>query len=178
MASLQTLMRLLIKIKNESGKRKTNNQMDGFKITINNCAFQNLGYMRPQFTWYNNIEGEACTSKQLDRFLATITWSHQYLDAFVTHYTAAHLDHLPIWVKLEPSFIQLLCKKRFHFEVMWVGQEECQHIIKSSWIEDKRLLSLDNVQHGIDVCSQCLETWNRGKFNNFYYKLQHAQTKL
>ena len=35
------------------GLERSQNQMEGFRSVINECGFQDMGYVGPKFTWCN-----------------------------------------------------------------------------------------------------------------------------
>lgn len=56
------------------GARRSQRQMGDFRDAINQCGFKDLGYIGPDFTWYNMREGEERVYLRLDRALATSEW--------------------------------------------------------------------------------------------------------
>ncbi|XP_042962668.1 uncharacterized protein LOC122296939 [Carya illinoinensis] len=118
----------------QGGNPKPEVQLSAFRDVVEECELRDLGFNGYKFTWSNMREGSACINERVDRFLANSTWWNSYLNAKVVHGFAAYSDHLPIWLELEGDTNFLHRKKKlFRFEEMWVGNLDCEAIIKDTW---------------------------------------------
>ncbi|XP_075662992.1 uncharacterized protein LOC142632487 [Castanea sativa] len=75
------------------GTIQSQQQMDGFRKVINYCAFQDLGYCGPNFTWCNMQEGENRISLRLDRAFANLEWTQKFEGIKVHHLVDSTSDH-------------------------------------------------------------------------------------
>ncbi|KAK2657710.1 hypothetical protein Ddye_010762 [Dipteronia dyeriana] len=57
-----------------AGVLKDWNLRSGFRETVDDCAFEYLGYVGPYFAWCNKREGEALIHERLDRCVGSLEW--------------------------------------------------------------------------------------------------------
>lgn len=69
-------------------------------------------------------------------------------------------------------------RRNFGFEAMWVGDTECQKIIKNYWNFSQSKTPLVRVMEATKICSKNLVIWNKEKFRNVQWKLRDAKNKL
>ncbi|XP_042968981.1 uncharacterized protein LOC122301651 [Carya illinoinensis] len=118
----------------QGGNPKPDAQLSVFRDVVEECELRDLGFTGYRFTWSNMRVGPDCINERLDRFLANSSWWNSYPHAKVFHGFAAYSDHLPIWLELEgDTTLHYRKKKLFRFEEMWVGNLDCEAIIKDTW---------------------------------------------
>ena len=79
----------------------------------------------------------------------------------------AYSNHLPIWIELEgDSGFPLKRKKLFRFEEMWIGNSQCEAIIKDQWRMGNAQSRIEDVEGMIRESGVKLQLWNRNCFGN------------
>ena len=72
------------------------NQIDAFRIVLEICQLEDLGYRGYQYTWNNKRPGETNTKLWSDKAVATKAWREKFQLSTVTHLSPHASDHLPI----------------------------------------------------------------------------------
>lgn len=104
--------------------------MEGFRSTLQNCDFSDLGFMRSCFTWEKgrltyNIQ------ERLDSRVANLGWWHLFPYYSVTHCTHSFLDHYPVLVDTKGQCQrQRLGANNFKFDANWILEELCEKVIR------------------------------------------------
>ena len=71
------------------GLERFQNQMEGFRNVINECGFQDMGYVGPNFTWCNRrSDGE-----RIRKVLAIAYWMELYCTSKVFHIVDSTSNH-------------------------------------------------------------------------------------
>ena len=61
------------------------NQMEDFRVALENCAMKDLGLIGHKFTWTNKRPGSAHTKQRLDRATANEGWTEKFPVSQVSH---------------------------------------------------------------------------------------------
>ncbi|KAF5464528.1 hypothetical protein F2P56_014601 [Juglans regia] len=160
------------------GNPRPERQLRDFREVVDVCRLRDLGYLGPKFTWSNRRAGDKCIRERLDRCLVNSEWWASFPRAHVTHGVAAYSDHLPIWLNLEGEVGSHFVKKSFKFEAMWVGEAECEDIIKGVWGRSEGPATMNEALGLIKECGNQLQGWNKKSFGNVQAKLNNAQKFL
>ncbi|RYR74895.1 hypothetical protein Ahy_A02g009608 [Arachis hypogaea] len=115
-----------------------------------------------------SIEEENTTEERLDRATANISWKEAFPRAVVQHLQRYRSDHSPILIDMvgDSTFKKKRVKK-FRFEEVWLEKEECEEIVKRSWIPGR-----SGVKRKLEICSKSLEEWGKNQFGQIL-KAQH-----
>lgn len=92
-----------------------------FRDWIRDDGLVDLGHVGPAYTWSNGQDGRASISQQLDRVLATVSWTMLYFKAAVFHLPHFNSDHLPILLRTNPA--RTRDRKDFKCENWWPFKE-------------------------------------------------------
>lgn len=84
------------------GNQRPEQQMDGFRLMLDECHLQDLDFEGNKFTWCNGREGSQCISERLDRFVANKNWQTLHPSWLVRHQGVAYSDHMPNILSTEP----------------------------------------------------------------------------
>ncbi|KAG2725248.1 hypothetical protein I3760_01G056800 [Carya illinoinensis] len=147
------------------GKPRPERQLTAFKEVIEECHQWDLGYSGPKLIACNRRAIPYRVSERIDRFLLNSIWWDCFPRAWATHGVVAYSDHLPIWVVFEGVEESPKFKKLFKFEAMWVGEPNCEDIIKSLWSNASPQSNMSTVAMIKDSGTH-LGTWNRHTFGN------------
>ena len=109
-------------------------QMREFREALDFCGFRDLGFVGTAFTWCNNqFDGEV-TWIQLDKGVATPSWSFLFPTVRMHHIAGTLSYHCPLWLCLDDGNIRFYKKARpFRFEVIRLKDERCEGVIKKPW---------------------------------------------
>ena len=75
------------------------NQLEDFRVALENCELTDLGFTRHKFTWTNRRPGSAHTQQRLDRAVANKDWIEKFLANSVSHLFSHASDHIPILLR-------------------------------------------------------------------------------
>lgn len=79
---------------------------------------------------------------------------------------------LPIWLDTEATRDFSRGKNLFKFEVMRVGESDCQKIVEEVWKPCFNENIIENIQKRVAKCGRQLDVWNKVKFDNLQCILQ------
>ena len=103
--------------------------MEIFNDDINQCGFQEVGFIGLKFTWlYQRADGTQIRER-LDRTLATKDWIDLFPTAKLYHLSSSASDHSPLSLHLVKKKRQKKIKKSFQFESMWLKDSRCEDIV-------------------------------------------------
>lgn len=152
--------------------------MQLFRITLDDCRQQDLGFEGNGFTWCNRREEEENICERLDRFVANREWQSQFQSWRVYHRVAAYSDHSHILLHTSATNKSTYRWKLFRFEAMWIDTLDREKIISQAWKVVTGSLALNSVMNKINICSAQFENWKRTELGVVRRSLQKAQKKL
>ena len=111
--------------------------MHKFRLALEDCDLQDLGFFGDPFTWRNNHHVAASfTKERLDRAVANSSWRYTFPMVRVTNGDPRHSDHRPI-------IIDVGCRQSMDclqemqvmpkFEAKWIEEEECEFRVMEVW---------------------------------------------
>ena len=129
---------ILFNYEKEGGPPRAERSMEKFRQTLEDCDFQDLGFVGDAFTWRNHHHIVASyTKERLDRAVANNTWRGRFPLVRVTNGDQRHSDHRPIIVDVGERELRrwekpLEVMKKF--EAKWLEEEECTMKVEESWV--------------------------------------------
>jgi hypothetical protein len=110
--------------------------MDKFKMALEDCGLDDLGFVGDTFTWRNHSHtADNYIRERLDRVVATNSWRRRFPAYKVINSDPRHSDHRPIIV----DTCGALCTRRTsdrnpgpHFEARWLEEEACKDIVENA----------------------------------------------
>ena len=159
------------------GLLRSQRQMVKFRNVVNYCGFKDLGYVGPDFTWYNMQEGAGRMYLRLDRVFATSDWVDKFGEIRVHHLVDSTLDHCALFLfDLKAPKIPHAC--RFRFESMWMKREECKEIIEVAWCSRSNLSTPKGIASTLSDCAVDLKAWSLAAFGQIPKVIQEKRKKL
>ena len=76
-------------------------QIEAFRVALEICQLEDLGYKGYPFTWTNKRPGDANTKLRLDRAVATKGWIDNFPVSNVVHLLPHALNHNPITIHVQ-----------------------------------------------------------------------------
>lgn len=147
-----------------------------FNNTINQCDLYDLGFNGYKYTWANNQANQSHIQERLDRFYANSNWISlfpRYINRHKLRYTS---DHAPIMLEFydfeesRPTFQTQRIKR---FEQVWTEDQECKHIISSSWDTTQGQIPLK-----LNKVLTRLDSWGKVKFGDLSQKVKNSHDIL
>ncbi|XP_075649952.1 uncharacterized protein LOC142620474 [Castanea sativa] len=151
--------------------------MERFREVVNYCNFQDLGYSGSDFTWSNMQEGNDCISLRLDRALANQEWVDRFGSLKVHHVADSTSDHHALLIS-DSTSKSYAKENRFHFEAMWVKNDECRAIIESSWGMGIDLSTPKGIMENIKHCAAELCSWSSEAYGQIPKNIQAKRLAL
>lgn len=117
------------------GGSRSQTQMNSFRNVLDFCDLRRLSYIGYKYTWDNRREGAENTKLMLDRRYLNSAGHSNFPYARIKHIANFVSDHLCLLVALKGFGEQVknASSKRFHFELAWTKEEECEKVIRESW---------------------------------------------
>jgi len=111
--------------------------MHKFRLALEDCDLQDLGFFGDPFTWRNNHHVAASfTKERLDRAVVNSSWRFTFPMVRVTNGDPRHSDHRPIIIDVGCREITD-CLQQFQvmpkFEAKWLEEEECEIRVIEAW---------------------------------------------
>lgn len=134
-------------------------QMDRFRMALEDCEFNDLGFIGSKFTWSNKREGGSFTKERLDRAFGNGLLPSFYNNCEVHILPALTLDHSPLLILCE-NFDDAAHKaqKLFRYEASWSTKQECRSIVENAWLlPGNNSSSVSFFKDGLDRCREKLQ---------------------
>ncbi|GLT96020.1 hypothetical protein SLE2022_136690 [Rubroshorea leprosula] len=163
----------------KGGNPRPYKQMDAFAEALNYCAFKELGFKGPRFTFMRKIHGDLI-KERLDRVLMNSEWLDMFPGAFSHHLLALKSDHAPILVIADKRIggCHNPSTKLFRFENYWIKEPECEDRIEEGWKVGRGNTNISRVLSKIALCGSLLTKWSQAKFGNIPERIKHLQQEL
>ncbi|XP_024195626.1 uncharacterized protein LOC112198737 [Rosa chinensis] len=102
--------------------------MASFRHTMVDCGLVDMGFSGSRYTWSNKF-----TKERLDRSFQSIQWRDSYPYSRTITLPPNESDHCPILVEVRSEQHHFRkASRRFRFEEMWHGNEQCHAIIQKN----------------------------------------------
>ena len=135
-------------------------QVEDFRVALEECQLEDLGFKGYPYTWNYKRPGESNTRIRLDRAIATREWREKFQLSSVMH-LAPHL------------------RKGFKFKETWLLWEDCEDVVKEAWsMEHNDGHRLAMVQQKIWCCSDQLNAWGVCKARPNNEEIKQLQKRL
>lgn len=147
--------------------------MEGFSEAILDCGLHDLGFPGDIFTWERSRGKNGWIQERLDRGMANSKWNEMFPLAEVQVLATSTSDHMPLMLHLHRKvFVQR--GRRFKFENMWIGDEECKNIVQACWNEQ----NMGDLLETIDRCCMKLEEWGGGLIREMRVKIDTYRKEM
>ena len=156
------------------------NQMEDFRVALEDCGLADLGFSEHKFTWTNRRPGSAHTKQRLDRATANRVWMEKFPASLVSHLFSHASDHLPILLK---TMKDRQARGRgiggFKFEENWLLWDDCEEVVTEAWAKGGGDSSgLKGVRDCIQTCGAELYAWGSSKTKPETEEIKRLQKKL
>ena len=146
------------------GRLRPIKQMEEFREVLDECGFQDLGFVGNKFTWCNGHEEGFTIWEMLDRAVATTNWVARFPATKVLHLECGSSDHKPLVIL--PMGVPKKRWKPWRFEQMWLKDDGCRDILDSVWRQQVSGRPMVQVEEKIKICQARLSRWSRLAFGN------------
>ncbi|XP_073353532.1 uncharacterized protein [Aegilops tauschii subsp. strangulata] len=158
---------------------RTEWQMAGFRETVDQCNFQDLGYNGIPFTWDNRQEGTANVKVRLDRFLADPAFIQMYLDNSVKHIPSPRLDHCFVSIRSRRAGEeQHRGLRRFMYDEAWQREESHEAAVVDGWKKGSGTMGLMSLNEALKDMQVHLTTWKGKKFGDVERKIKKVRKEI
>jgi hypothetical protein len=131
----------------------------------------------PVFTWYNQQLGRARVLERLDKTLATMDWMDLFPCARVHNWVDFKSNHCGL-ILTDQQRCNRRQSRRFQFEVMWTRHENCEEIIKQSWLTGTASEDLGELSAKLLCCAERLDRWSKTEFGKVERQIENHRKKL
>ncbi|XP_037480464.1 pentatricopeptide repeat-containing protein At4g20740-like [Triticum dicoccoides] len=152
-------------------------QMQGFRETIDECKFQDMGFNGIPYTWDNRQEGVANVKVRLDRYLADPGFIQMHGDTGVRHVPSPQSDHCMLVIKIKKLVEwEDIGPRRFVYEEAWRREESYEPTVVAAW--EKGALTLEDLNSSLNNMQGQLTDWKQKKFGDIKQKLKKVRKEF
>ncbi|XP_060959283.1 uncharacterized protein LOC133030526 [Cannabis sativa] len=132
-----------------------------------------------RYTWHNNSVNGTNVKERLDYAFINNTWLPDFGANEVSHLDFLKSDHRALLVSVGSvaGGTHRQYKSRFHFEKIWLNEEEALDIINKHWTNASSDPILQ-IKNNLSSCSSHLLSWHRTKFGGLQKKIHSTQHKV
>lgn len=109
-----------------------------------------IRYIRRDWTWTNNKEGEGFVEERLDRFFASLEWIYQFPNAVVHHIQKQASDHCLLILDDKPQAQHIT--RRFYFDKRFLDIPDVEKEIDNAWNTPQQGTLMFRVYERIKSC--------------------------
>jgi len=154
-------------------------QMDGFRTTVSDCGFVDLGFIGLPYTWDNRQQGDRNVKVRLDRGLANASFLDLFREVKVWHIQTTESDHCCLILECLPH---VSCnrrkKKNFRYENMWCRDPSYMALIRDTWDGADGAADLNGVQNRLGKIQGSLQDWEHNVFGSVRKTLANLRKDL
>jgi exonuclease III len=128
---------ILFASEKQGGQSKKQACMEKFRMTLEFCELEDLGFMGDPYTWRNHSHrADTYIKERLDRSIANLEWRTHFPAYKAINGDPRHSDHRPVIVVMDPephssSFIGV--REQPKFEACWLEEEQCEEVVHNAW---------------------------------------------
>ncbi|KAA3490345.1 reverse transcriptase [Gossypium australe] len=146
--------------KKKGGRLRAERKMIEFRMALEDCNLNDLGYVGRWFTWERGKFATSNIRERLDRGIATFDWIQLFSNYKVEHLGHSFSDHCPIFLdtisKLHNDHVNHM--RPFRFEAKWSLDSSFENLVKGWWSEDS-----GSVDVKLENLGRRLQQWNFSK---------------
>ena len=119
----------------EGGVPRAQSCLDRFKMALEFCELDDLGFTGDVFTWRNKqTKGEPHVRERLDRAVANVEWRGKFPMFLVRNGDPYWSDHRPVSVLTETwqNTRRVSGSIPFKFEANWLKEEDCRGVVEEA----------------------------------------------
>lgn len=163
------------------GPARAQNQMDNFRMALDDCELRDLGFVGDKFTWRNHSHTASNYIKErLDRAVASRTWCMRFPTYKVLNGDPYHSDHRPVTILMGGSYKTTARGGRghtFRFEAKWLQEEDCEVVIKNAW-DTSTLRGESCITEKLKTVAHNLQDWDTNILGDLPKRIKDLKTEL
>ena len=169
----------LLKVKDKKGGvPRTHNLMQSFRDVLDQCSFVDLGFTRPDYTWYGRRWGELIWER-LDKGVANYECLARFPTNRVKHLNCFTSNPQPIILSLAANGEQQRWRQKpFRFKAMWTLNSACREAIFKAWDCTTEGTPMFKATRKLQRCKKSLKAWNRDHFGNVQRNIKQVKDRL
>ncbi|KAL0009323.1 hypothetical protein SO802_010825 [Lithocarpus litseifolius] len=155
------------------------NQMEDFRVALEECKLADLGFTGHKFIWKNRRPGSAHTKQRLEGATANRVWIEKLPASLVSHLFSHASDNLPILLKtMNDRRVKGRRAGDFKFIENWLLKADCDKAVTEAWINSGCGSSgLSGVRDQIQACGAELHAWGSSKTKPETKEIKRLQKK-
>lgn len=141
-------------------------QMDGFRDAVEECWFDDLGYIGLPYTWDNRQQGSDNIKVRLDRGLGDDKFQEAFDNTSITHIQTTESDHCALLISVQNSnwYMDNKTARPFRFENAWTRHTGYDGVVANAWVP--RTGGLTEVHKALADVRGKLQQWSRTEFGS------------
>uniref|UniRef100_A0A803Q5N3 Reverse transcriptase domain-containing protein n=1 Tax=Cannabis sativa TaxID=3483 RepID=A0A803Q5N3_CANSA len=172
---------ILSNIDKEGGPQQNERLMNDFRACLDHCNLNDTPYDGDSFTWIKNCTAATTLKERLDWCFINNLWDNVFGLPQVSHLDYFHSDHRAIAAVIATQndpVQQSKRRSRFHFEKLWLADDESREIISHCWLDQSSHNPIENVLNNLEACATNLQKWHIGKYDRMKKKIAETQTHV
>ncbi|XP_060974102.1 uncharacterized protein LOC133039269 [Cannabis sativa] len=145
--------------------------INGFQETVLACGLCDLELFGYPYTWEKSRDSPNWIEARLDRALVSASWLDLFQNAQLLNVEISSSDHCPLLLETNVADFTRN-QKVFWFENMWLGNMECEQIIREVWHNSVG----QSMQSKIESCGEDLLLWEARNPENFSQNLKKCRS--
>jgi hypothetical protein len=161
-----------------SNDKRPERQMLDFREVLSHCDAHDLGFIGVAWTFNNKQIGARNVRVQLDRAVASSSWTSWFIGARVRHLATSRSNHVPIFLEIDKEDNQRPANRISRYEIMWEREESLPEEICIAWQQGKPVQHLGDVAGNLQMVMRSLSNWSRKKFGAVTKELDMLRKNL
>ncbi|XP_051220216.1 uncharacterized protein [Lolium perenne] len=177
----EDLKEVMFASEKQGGQAKKQACMDKFRMALEFCELEDLGFVGDPYTWRNHSHCAANYVKErLDRSVADLEWRTHFPAYKAINGDPRHSDHRPVIVILDPDphlGSSHGVRERPKFEAFWLEEDQCEEVVHNAW--HLALLSGDvPIRDAIRKVNSELHSWSKEVLGDLQNRIKKAMKDL
>lgn len=172
---------ILFSYEKQGGAARHQSLMDRFRVVLDECGMDDLGFKGDTFTWRNHSHRrERYIRERLDRAVANVAWRSLFPLVEVINGDPRHLDHRPVMIRLDGGATPsdgAPPRNNFKFEARWLQEDGCADLVQKAWLEAFDTGAV-NVSEGLGEVAGVLADWNRNVLGDLEKRIKKMKKEL